>query len=85
MVGDEVIDQENEFIEQLSRKLLTSVIHQPNLHTLNEDNFEDILRGAFAKLPESELRTNLLSNISRHVGTLYRRFYLRILAFLFNL
>ena len=69
--------QETEFIEKLSRSLLTSVVEQSKRSilpaSLHEDLFENILRDAFAKLPESALRTRLLTHLPKHTVTIYQR------------
>merc|ERR1712110_328091 len=74
--------QETEFIGKLSRSLLSSVVEQSKRSilpsSLHEDLFENILRDAFAKLPDSPLRTQLLTHLPKHTATLYKSYQDRI-------
>lgn len=69
-------DLEDEFMNKLSKTLLSSVVDQQGSRlpaSVNEEIFENILRSAFSKLPDSELKDLLLTNLTRHTVKLYKR------------
>jgi hypothetical protein len=74
---EKLLREEQLFVQKLSHRLLHSIVEQQSNaklpSSLHEELFEDLLRSAFSKLPESPLRTSLLRNIHKYAVALYTR------------
>ena len=72
----EIKEKEKRFIEELSLKTVASLLSSNFLeNNVTLEQFERLLEKSIKKLPESDLRTTLLENISSHSTVLFQRFF----------